>query len=141
MPPSTADWSALALRSLSTKETVIFVAAGAAEIRVPCSEAAVTPCGTATFPELGPVAAPAGATADSMTMDPAVPAASKVPALSRLDQFAGFKVNPPVKVLQGTLPPIPRAGDSFAEFAAAELPGNAPAATPGGVCLHVSYVT
>ena len=81
MPPSTAASSALALRSLSTKETVSFVAAGAAEIHVPCSEAAVTPCGTATIPELGPEVAPAGATAESTTMEPAVPAAIKVPAL------------------------------------------------------------
>ena len=68
------------------------VAAGAAAIRVPCSEAAVMPCGTATSPEVGPVVAPAGATADSRTIEPAVPAAIKVPTLSRPGQFAGFKV-------------------------------------------------
>ncbi len=72
------------------------VSEGAAEIRLPRSEAAVMPCFTTTFPGLGPVAAaPAGATADSVTMDPAVPAAISAPALSRRDQIAGFKVDPP----------------------------------------------
>jgi hypothetical protein len=69
----------------------MLVVPAAAEIRVPCNEAAVMPCRTATF--LGPefVAAPAEGTTDKTTMDPAVPAAIKAPALSRLGQFAGFK--------------------------------------------------
>src|ERR1700722_18462293 len=110
MPPSTSDLSSLTLRSLRTKDTVSLVEAGAAEIRVPCSEAAVMPCGTTTSPELGPlgpVTAPAGATAESRTMEPAVPAAIKVPALRRRDQFAGFKVDPPVKVLLALCRPSP----------------------------------
>jgi hypothetical protein len=36
--------------------------------------------------------APAGATADSATIEPAVPAASKIATRRRLDRITGFKV-------------------------------------------------
>ena len=71
------------------------VVAAAAEIQLPCSDAAVMPCRTATLFDPGPVAAPAVGAADKMTMDPAVPAAIKVPALSRVRQLPRFKVGPP----------------------------------------------
>jgi hypothetical protein len=122
MSPSTADSSALAFLRSSTNETVILVVDAAAEIRAPCSEVAVMPCLTTTFPGFGAVvAAPAGATAESMTMDPAVPAAISAPAPSRLDQIAGFKVILPLKLLGGTLPSNPWPSDYFADFATALL--------------------
>jgi hypothetical protein len=97
MPLWTFVFSTPAFCNFRTKEIVSLLAAGADDIRVPCSDAAVTPCGTATSPELGPVAAPAGpATADEMITDPAAPAAIKVPTQSRLDQCADVKVDPPV---------------------------------------------
>src|SRR5215469_7026791 len=104
MPAATLDLSAVSFRMSSTKETAMGVEAAAAPSRVPCSEPAVMPCRTATL--LGPeaVVAPAGATADKMIMEPAVPAAIKTPALNRLRRFAGFKTDPPVDVLRGTLP-------------------------------------